>query len=225
MDREQLSRGKAAFWITGVFVITFAVFTAGLVVAKNQWSKWHWSKNNVTTTTAVGGYWGTVISSEFNEWDTGTCIDFNGGSEITGDANFYGNTGWLGLARLLNYNFGTGEIYRAEALMNRTYLDGASYDGTDDEHVTCQEIGHTIGLDHRKGPRNQTCMNDQFLGFPDFDQHDADTVAEITGGCSPAGGGGDEEEETSPEKGRKKCNDGLDNDGDGLTDGADPDCK
>ena len=28
-----------------------------------------------------------------------------------------------------------------------------------------------------------------------------------------------------PEKGRKKCNDGIDNDGDGLIDGADPDCS
>jgi PKD repeat protein len=37
----------------------------------------------------------------------------------------------------------------------------------------------------------------------------------VDGGGSDAGGS---------EKGRKKCTDGADNDGDGLVDGADPDC-
>ncbi len=39
-------------------------------------------------------------------------------------------------------------------------------------------------------------------------------------------GGGDTGGTTSgSEKGRKKCNDGLDNDGDGFIDGADSDCR
>lgn len=40
---------------------------------------------------------------------------------------------------------------------------------------------------------------------------------------STGGGGGGPDSDAS-EKGRKKCSDGLDNDGDGLIDGADPDC-
>ena len=39
-----------------------------------------------------------------------------------------------------------------------------------------------------------------------------------------ADGGGDETT-FKPEKGKKKCNDGIDNDGDGLIDGEDPDCR
>ncbi len=38
------------------------------------------------------------------------------------------------------------------------------------------------------------------------------------------GGGGDGSGSVEAEKGRKKCSDGIDNDGDGLIDGADPDC-
>ncbi len=49
------------------------------------------------------------------------------------------------------------------------------------------------------------------------------------GSTSGATGGGDSGGDTGDtieaEKGRKKCNDGIDNDGDGLTDGADPDCS
>jgi len=41
-----------------------------------------------------------------------------------------------------------------------------------------------------------------------------DTGGTDTGGTDTGG----------TEKGRKKCNDGIDNDGDGFIDGADPDC-
>jgi hypothetical protein len=103
--------------------------------------------------------------------------------------------------------------------MNQSYLDGASYDEIDDRHVACQEIGHTLGLDPRKGPNNRTCMNHSFLGFPDFDAHDASVVNAITGGCgaNPCANGG--------ETGRGKCNDGIDNDSDACIDAADPDCQ
>ena len=41
---------------------------------------------------------------------------------------------------------------------------------------------------------------------------------------SSGGGGGDGGTTVETEKGRKKCTDGIDNDGDGLTDSDDPDC-
>jgi hypothetical protein len=45
------------------------------------------------------------------------------------------------------------------------------------------------------------------------------------GNASGSVGGGDGgTTEITSEKGRKKCSDGIDNDGDGLIDGADPDC-
>jgi PKD repeat protein len=44
------------------------------------------------------------------------------------------------------------------------------------------------------------------------------------GNTSGSVGGDGGTTETASEKGRKKCSDGIDNDGDGLIDGADPDC-
>ncbi len=201
----------------------FALTSAGLALAGNQWSCWHWDHNTLGVTNHASGYWGTLLSSEATQWDQGTCVNFSGGGEINTDAGFYGGTGWLGIAQITSYDAGSCTILEAQALMNQSYLDGASYSETADRHVACQEIGHCLGLDHRKGPKNQTCMNDQYLSFPNFDQHDADTVAAITGGCGGGGGGGGCAGGT--EKGAKKCADGVDNDGDGCVDANDPDCQ
>lgn len=45
-----------------------------------------------------------------------------------------------------------------------------------------------------------------------------------TSGSSGGGDGGSDSQTSGSEKGRKKCTDGIDNDGDGLVDAADPDC-
>ncbi|MCH8335927.1 MAG: hypothetical protein IIC61_08570, partial [Proteobacteria bacterium] len=47
-----------------------------------------------------------------------------------------------------------------------------------------------------------------------------------TSGSTGGGDGGDSGGSTGgSEKGRKKCSDGIDNDGDGYIDGDDPDCR
>jgi hypothetical protein len=48
----------------------------------------------------------------------------------------------------------------------------------------------------------------------------------VSGSVSASdGGGGDPVDTIEAERGRKKCGDGIDNDGDGFIDGADPDCQ
>ncbi len=68
-------------------------------------------------------------------------------------------------------------------------------------------------------------MNDMFLGFPDFNDHDAATIAEIN--CGGDGGGGGGGSCTNDRKGerKKKCFDGIDNDGDGCIDAEDLECQ
>ena len=226
MNIRYISGRRAGFLSAALFAVTFIATTASLIFAGNQWSCLHWGKNTISRrvgpVAAVDPdpHWRNIINSEFVDWDEGTCINFTDGSEITGDADGYGINGWLGLARVW-YDPSTCEIQQAEALMNRSYLDGASYDDTDDRHVACQEEGHDLGLNHRKGPRARTCMNDMFLGFEDFDSHDAGVIADITVGCDSGG----PEPVLEKEKGRKKCTDEIDNDGDGYIDAADPDCQ
>ncbi len=181
-----MTRKRATCLLMILFVVAFTLTTAGVAMAAKQWSCWHWDHNNIGLSNAAGGYWGTINGSEANDWEAATCISFGGGNEITVDAGFYGATGWLGIARLLEVGGGC-TIVRAEALMNQSYLDGGGYGETADRHVSCQEIGHVLGLDHARG-RSQTCMNDRYLSFPYFAQDEADLIDAITGGCD---GGGD----------------------------------
>ena len=224
-----LGRRSAVFLLCVLFA---ASFTAGLLVASNQWSCFHWEVSTLSYTISVppGGdatqtaAWSTVLADEIEDWDTGTCITFNsGGSNIKATADFFGENGWLGLATI---HINGCTIQSATADMNRSYLDGATYTEAFDRHVTCQEVGHDFGLDHRKGPKNATCMNDQLMwGARDyFDDHDSDLVNSITVGFPCSGGGGG----CTPTEGEADIevsfSDGLDNDCDGDIDSADSDC-
>ena len=46
-----------------------------------------------------------------------------------------------------------------------------------------------------------------------------------SGTVDSSDGGGDTGDTLEAERGKKKCSDGIDNDGDGLTDSTDPDCR
>ena len=106
----------------------------------------------------------------------------------------YGKIGWLGLARI--WLAPDGHIEAGVALMNDSYMleDPTYADPIAQQHVLCQEIGHTFGLDHQGSPKKQSCMNSRWgLWNPDFagpNQHDYDTLAEIYGSASSADGGG-----------------------------------
>ena len=105
----------------------------------------------------------------------------------------YGKIGWLGLARI--WLAPDGHIEAGVALMNDSYMleSGSVYDNPiARQHVLCQEIGHTLGLDHQGSPKKQSCMNARWgLTDPNFahpNQHDYDTLDEIYGSSSSDGG-------------------------------------
>src|SRR5207249_1331178 len=71
----------------------------------------------------------------------------------------YGNNGWLGLATI---NITGTHITRGSAKMNDTYFNTATYNNPNErEHVMCQEVAHTFGLDHQStdGSSLNTCMD------------------------------------------------------------------
>ena len=100
----------------------------------------------------------------------------------------YGNTGWLGVAQI----WLTGSVHIVQGTVkNNDYYFGSStyaYNNTAEmQHVICQEIGHTLGLDHQStdGSSLNTCMDyyhntsasDTKSTHPN--QHDYDELATI----------------------------------------------
>jgi hypothetical protein len=72
----------------------------------------------------------------------------------------YGNNGWLGLASI-NVTGGV-HITQGSAKMNDTYFTTSTYNNPNErEHVMCQEVAHTFGLDHQStdGSSQNTCMD------------------------------------------------------------------
>ena len=85
----------------------------------------------------------------------------------------YGNNGWLGLASI-NITGGV-HITQGTSKMNDSYFSSPAYNETARQHVMCQEIGHTFGLDHQdeSGADLNTCMDySNALDNPSPNAHD-----------------------------------------------------
>ncbi len=84
----------------------------------------------------------------------------------------YGQNGWLGLAQI----WITGShITQGRVKLNDTYFDRAKYNTSVwRNHVMCQEVGHTLGLDHQDetGRSLGTCMD--YAEDPSASQHPND---------------------------------------------------
>jgi hypothetical protein len=136
-----------------------------------------WSKSNVLDTTIVAG-----------QARNRNCRPTSGRNEICNAS--YGNNGWLGVATIWLQS-GSSHIVQGTVKVNDYYLGpGASYtynNSAEREHVMCQEVGHTFGLDHQStsGQSLNTCM-DYYQNASDSDtrsttpsQHDYDELATI----------------------------------------------
>lgn len=204
-----------------VGLVFLALVVAFPVMANHSWGDYHWDGDGLprglTLENNLDGSWDPVLGSVVFDWDdedtngtldlgsgsdsSNVCGDPLGGEQASADQievcnDSYGDNGWLGVARIWLASDGT-HITAAVAAVNDYYLgDGGAYDNANArQHVLCQEVGHTFGLDHQKGPRNQTCMNDQWGltsdNFVSPNAHDYEQLADIyahLGGTSDGGG-------------------------------------
>lgn len=175
---------------------------AGTAVADHSWATYHWA----STAMPNGGFPLPVIDSMTAEWDTAfngsisrwnqssvieqvvvsveedsrarkRCRAVSGHMRVCNAA--YGQNGWLGLASInLDSN---GHIVKGTAKMNDSYDWYFADNPGEDNHVTCQEIGHVYGLGHTSedGSSQGTCMdystsqNSQWPNAHDYAQLEA----------------------------------------------------
>jgi hypothetical protein len=83
----------------------------------------------------------------------------------------YGNNGWLGIASI--WASGT-HITQGTVKLNDTYFNTAKYNTPAWKNlVMCQEVGHTLGLNHQDENQSNanlnTCMD--YTNRPDSNQH------------------------------------------------------
>ena len=166
-----------------VLLLSAVAFVPSTLIADHAWGPYHWkrtSTNPVALTLGdnVSALWAPHFDQAVSEWDQSivlaltpvagatsprACKPKSGKIEVCSEA--YGQTGWLGLARIWVSGV---HITAASTQVNDTYFVqyGAQY-GYDTpewrQFVMCQEIGHDFGLDHVDeafdNPSQGTCMD------------------------------------------------------------------
>ncbi|MEO6059482.1 MAG: hypothetical protein ABIQ05_05910 [Candidatus Limnocylindria bacterium] len=164
--------------VIGLVTVIIAAFPAA-ASASHSWGSYHWARtSNPFTLKVVDSAtqaWDNYLNTSIADWSQSTVLDLsktNGTvakgktcKTISGQVNVcnskYGNNGWLGVASI----WAQGDhITQGTVKLNDTYFDTASYNTPAWRNlVMCQEIGHTLGLDHQDAtfgnPNLGTCMD------------------------------------------------------------------
>ncbi|MBI3744093.1 MAG: hypothetical protein HY261_07405 [Chloroflexi bacterium] len=159
------------------------------VSASHSWNGYHWARTANPFTLKLGdnvsGAWDSILSTTSSDWSQSTVLDT---TIVPGQANprncratsgrvevcnsTYGNTGWLGVATV--WVKSDTHITQSTVKLNDTYFNTATYNTVAWRNlVSCQEVGHTLGLDHQDTNFNNanlgTCMD--YTNDPGTNQH------------------------------------------------------
>lgn len=160
-----------------LIVLAIALATPLIVSANHSWSGYHWARTADPFTVKLGNnlssVWQQYLQNTSSDWSRSTVLDTTvvagqstkrcrptaGRVEVC-DSN-YGNNGWLGLAQVW---VSGSHITQGTVKLNDTYFNTSTYNTFAwREMVTCQEVGHTFGLDHQDTNFNNTnlgtCMD------------------------------------------------------------------
>jgi hypothetical protein len=172
-------RQRLPLTIAAAAIAVIVAFPAA-VSANHKWGGYHWARTSNPFTVKLGDNvgltWDSKLATAATDWKASTVLDTNvvsGGTNGTScqptlgrvevcSAN-YGNTGWLGLAQIWIY-IGGKHIAQGIVKDNDYYFGNSTYqynNTAEMQHVICQEIGHTLGLDHQSttGASLDTCMD------------------------------------------------------------------
>jgi len=187
----QLFKGKRLLPVVLTFLMGLTLGT-GVVLANHPWicsgtTAYHYTPRTVGYASAVAessvvrsaSSYTSAFSGAISVWDTTVITLVNSSTpKLRLFYGAYGQTGWLGLASLTSVT--SCHVNSATSKINDTYMrDTSRYSQTAVNHVACQEVGHTFGLNHNR-TQTDTCMNDQILTAGNrINQHDKDQLASI----------------------------------------------
>ena len=158
-------------------------------LATHSWGGYHWARTANPFTLKLGdnvdAKWDSYLVTTSSDWTASAVLNtvIVPGSSTVKRCNAvagtiqicnttYGNTGWLGIASV-SLTGGT-HITQGTVKLNDTYFNTAQYNTPAWKNmVSCQEVGHTFGLDHQDtvftNPNLNTCMD--YTNDPSTNQH------------------------------------------------------
>jgi hypothetical protein len=157
--------------------------------ANHSWNGYHWARTanpfNLKIGDNVNSNWDGILNTTISDWSQSTVLDL---TKVTGSVSnlkrcpatsgrvevcntTYGNNGWLGVAQVW---VSGSHITQGTVKLNDTYFNTPTYNTTAWRNlVSCQEVGHTFGLDHQDENFNNanlgTCMD--YTNDPSTNQH------------------------------------------------------
>ncbi len=162
--------------------------SAQMALADHSWGGYHWARTANPFTLELGdnvsSSWDNYLATTANDWSLSNVLDTvvkpgktnpracratDGRVEVC--SNKYGFTGWLGVAQI----WVSGQhIAKGTVRVNDSYYNTSTYNTPSWRNfVMCQEVGHTLGLDHQDeifgNPNLDTCMD--YSSNPLTNQH------------------------------------------------------
>ena len=171
---------RSRFLVAAAAIVALAVVAAPAALANHSWNGYHWARTSNPFTLKLGdnvsGSWDSMLRTASSDWSRSNVLDtsvVSGGTRpkpckatlgrVEVCSASYGNTGWLGVATIWLQS-GTKHIVQGTVKNNDYYFGNSNYqynNSAEMQHVICQEVGHTFGLDHQdeSGISLNTCMD------------------------------------------------------------------
>lgn len=181
------SLSRRTVYAAGIsFLVVGALAT--VAYANHSWGGYHWARTanpfNLKLGDNVSAGWDTYLVTTSSDWSVSSVLDttiiagqanpkncraVNGKVQVCNSA--YGNNGWLGVAQIW---VSGSHIVKGAVKVNDTYFNTFTYNTSAWRNlVMCQEVGHTLGLNHQDeifdNSNLGTCMD--YTNDPSTNQH------------------------------------------------------
>lgn len=176
------------YLISSLFLLALLVVGGGTAYANHSWGNYHWARTANPFTLELGdnvsSAWDSYLATTASDWSVSTVLDTvikpgktrpricratTGRVEVCNDK--YGFNGWLGVAQIW---VNGDHITKGTTKLNDSYFTTSTYNTPAWRNlVMCQEVGHTLGLDHQDEAFDNlnlgTCMD--YTSDPSSNQH------------------------------------------------------